>query len=177
MIEIGKQALFEKGLPHLPPTPVQRIDLEWLPTAPRVQLLSRDAFVSEVAGKLDRVNEMLASLSRDVELVKGDLAELRDLTDSTQRFTSFQEKELKIKASRIEEVQRRVGELKVRLAAFECGGDGAYRAYGSFEAVSRKLTELSALERQFKDVERKLRLSAALFCASLAVWVAVVFAF
>lgn len=183
MIELGNQRSLSVKLPSLSHKGVisrkviEQVDLERLPAAPTVQLLARDAFVAEVAIKLEQFNAEVKSLARDMELIKGDIAELREDTDRNHRLQTFQEKEQRLKAVRLDDVQRRVAYLKSRLEAIDVRPNGSYSAYNSLEAVSRRLSELGTLERNFRTVERKLEVSTWLFCGSVLAWLLIVLAF
>ena len=183
MLEVGNQrsapvklsSLGQNGL--VGGKALAKIDLGRLPAAPTVQLLPRDAFVAEVSIKLDRLATECKSLAREMELLRGDIAELRDETDRNQRHQTFQEKEQRLKGVRLDEVQCRVADLKSRLDMIDVRPNGNYSAFNSLEAVSRKLTELCSLERSFRDVERKLELATWLFCGSVLAWLLIVLAF
>jgi hypothetical protein len=142
--------------------------------APSVQLLARDTFVSETSVKLDQTIAEMKELSRDLQLIKGDIAELREDSARGYRFSEFMEREHKARALKLDELARRFDYLKTRFDAADGNSDGDYQAFRSFEAVSRRLTELGSLEREFRDIEWKLKLSVGLFAGSLLVWVLIV---
>jgi hypothetical protein len=70
-------------------------------------------------------------------------------------------------------LSRRFDYLKSRFDAIDGNSKGDYHAFQTFEAVSRRLTELGGLEREFRNVSRRLTLGVATFAASLLVWFAV----
>lgn len=144
--------------------------------APAVQLIARDAFVAETAIKLDQMLVEVKSLNRELDLVKSDIAELREEMAGSHRFSEFLDREHKGRTAKLEELTRRFDYLKTRFDAIDGNSKGDFQAFRSFEAVSRRLTELGALEREFRDVSWKLKLSVALFAGSVAVWLAVVIA-
>lgn len=150
--------------------------IERLPVGTGTTLIGRDPYVAELSMKLDRFQADLKALRRDLDLAKGDMAELREETERSTRLHSFQEKEQRARALKLEEMQRRLSEVKGRLDHFTSFGSGDFVAFNSFESVSRKLTELSSMERTFKEMEKKLKLSAGLFCGSLLLWLLAVFA-
>ena len=138
-----------------------------------MQLIARDAFVAETSIKLEQLHAEMKSLGRELQLVKGDLAELRDDATRSYRFSEFVDREHKMRSTKLEELSRRFDYLKSRFDAIDGNSKGDYQAFNSFEAVSRRLTELGGIERAFHDVAWKLKLSVAVFAASLVGWVAV----
>lgn len=139
-------------------------------SGPAVQLIARDAFVAETAVKLDQLTVEMKSFGRELDLIRSDLAELRDDSQRSYRFSEFLDREHKARATKLDELARRFDYLKTRFDAIDGNAKGDYHAFRSFEAVSRRLTELGQLERAFRDVTWKLRLSAGFFCASVLVW-------
>lgn len=146
--------------------------LEKTSSGPAVQLIARDAFVAETAVKLDQMAVEMKSLARELQLVKSDVAELRDEASRNYRFAEFIDREHKTRAAKLEELSRRFDYLKSRFDTIDGKSKGDYHAFQTFEAISRRLTELGALERAFGDVAWKLKLSVGLFAGSLVVWFA-----
>ena len=138
-----------------------------------VQLIARDAFVAETAVKLDQLALEMKSLARELQLVKGDIAELRDGASRSYRFPEFLDREHKTRSAKVEDLARRFDYLKSRFDAIDGNSKGDYHAFQTFEAVSRRLTELGSLEREFRDVSFKLKASVAVFAGSLLVWLAI----
>lgn len=137
-----------------------------------VQLIARDAFVAETAVKLDQMGIEMKSLARELQLMKGDVAELRDEASRGYRFSEFLDREHKLRTAKVEDLARRFDYLKSRFDTIDGNSKGDYHAFQTFEAVSRRLTELGSLEREFRDMSWKLKLSVGLFAASLVVWFA-----
>lgn len=135
-----------------------------------MQLIARDTFVAETAVKLDQMNLEMKSLVRELQLVKGDIAELRDEASRSYRFSEFVDREHKARTAKLEELSRRFDYLKSRFDTIDGNSKGDYHAFQTFEAVSRRLTELGSVEREFRDITWKLKLSVAAFAASLLVW-------
>lgn len=138
-----------------------------------VQLIARDAFVAETAVKLDQLALEMKNLARELQLVKGDIAELRDGASRSYRFSEFLDREHKTRSAKVEDLARRFDYLKSRFDAIDGNSKGDYHAFQTFEAVSRRLTELGSLEREFRDVSFKLKASVAVFAGSLLVWLAI----
>ncbi|HRQ28250.1 hypothetical protein [Hyphomicrobium sp.] len=143
---------------------------------PAVQLIARDTFVAETSIKLEQLVIEVKSLGRDLQLVKGDISELRDEAARSQRFSEFIDREYKSRASKLDELSRRFDYLKSRFDAIDGNSKGDYQAFRDFESVSRRLTELGAVERSFRDVSKRLKISAALFLASIVGWMVMLFA-
>ena len=151
--------------------------LERATPGPAVQLIARDTFVAETSIKLDQLVTEIKSLGRELQLVKGDISEIQDEAARSRRFSEFIDREYKARASKLDELSRRFEYLKSRFDAIDGNSKGDYQAFRDFESVSRRLTELGALERAFRDVCTRLKLSAALFLASIVGWLVVLFAY
>lgn len=137
-----------------------------------VQIIARDAFVSETAVKLDQLALEMKGLAGELQLIKGDISELRDEASRSYRFSEFLDRDHKSRSAKVEDLSRRFDYLKSRFDAIDGNSKGDYQAFQSFEAVSRRLTELGVLEREFRDVSFKFKASVALFAGSLLVWFA-----
>jgi hypothetical protein len=146
---------------------------ERTPSGAAVQLIARDTFVAETAVKLDQMALEMKSLGRELQLMKSDIAELRDEASRGYRFSEFIDREHKGRSAKLDDLSRRFDYLKSRFDAIDGNSKGDYHAFHNFEAVSRRLTELGLLEREFRDVSWKLKVSVAAFAASLLVWFAV----
>ncbi|MFA5948911.1 MAG: hypothetical protein WC807_01365 [Hyphomicrobium sp.] len=170
VLELGKQKSLTVTAGPIGQLAREQIELERLPPVPKVQLLARDTSVAEVALKIEHVHRDMKSLMHEIGLMKGDIAELREECIRNGRVAIFQEKELRLRSGSLDEVQRRVSDCKARLDVLDARRDGNYNAYNSFEAVSRELTELVELKRKFREVDRRLRLSAYFFCGSVLAW-------
>jgi len=174
--ELGRHQPVSVRSPVLKRFPLEEQLPERAEPGPSVQLIARDAFVSEMAVKVDRALIEIASLGRELQLVKSDFAELKDEGSRSYRFSEFLEREHRARSSKLDELSRRFDFMKDRLDAIDGNSKGDYEAFRNFEAVSRRLTELGKLEREFRQVSWKLKLSVALFAASVLVWLAVVVA-
>lgn len=144
---------------------------------PTAQLIARDAFVAETSIKLDQLVTEMKSLGRELQLVKGDISELRDEAARSRRFSEFIDREYKSRTSKLDELSRRFDYLKARFDAIDGNSKGDYQAFRDFESVSRRLTELGAVERSFRDVSKRLAISTALFLASIVGWLVALLAF
>lgn len=153
--------------------PFEGQSLERTPSGAAVQLIARDTFVAETAVKLDQMGVEMKSLARELQLIKGDIAELRDEASRGYRFSEFLDREHKSRTAKLEDLSHRFDYLKSRFDAIDGNSKGDYHAFHNFEAVSRRLTELGVIEREFRDASWKLKLSVAAFAASLLVWFAV----
>jgi len=148
-----------------------------LDVGPAVQLISRDAFVSETAVKIDQMLAEMKSLGRELQLVKSDFAELKDEAAGNARFSQFLDREHKSRSVKLDELSRKFDYLKARFDAIDGNSQGDYQAFRTFEAVSRRLTELGALERDFRQSALRLKLSVGFFAAAILAWAGAVFAF
>lgn len=173
MQELGRQSPVGVRSSALQPYIFVENAFKRVETGPAVQLIARDAFVSETAIKLDQVLLEIRSLGREIQILKGDIAELREGTSRSYRFSEFLEREHKSRAAKLDELSRRFDFLKTRIDAVDGNSKGDYHVFRTFEAISRRLTELGTLEREFRQVSGKLKLSAGLFSASVAIWLVV----
>jgi hypothetical protein len=139
---------------------------------PAVQLLARDAFVAETSIKLDQLAGEIKAVARELQLVKSDIAELKEEGSRSYRFSEFLDREHKSRAAKLDDIVRKFEYLKSRFDTIDGNSKGDYHAFRNFEAVSRRLTELGDLERAFRDTAWKLKLSAGLFVGSVLVWMA-----
>lgn len=145
-------------------------------SGPAVQLIARDTFVAETAIRLDQMALEMKAVARELQLVKGDISELRDEASRNYRFSEFLEREHKSRGNKLDDLSRRFDYLKTRFDAIHGNAKGDYHAFQNFEAVSRRLTELGTIERDFRNTEWKLKLSFGLFAASLLLWFAMLVA-
>jgi chromosome segregation ATPase len=135
--------------------------------------LGRDGFVAETAVQFDRVQASIARLERDLEKTRQSLAEMAEEANRTRRFQSFEDTLKNARDNKLEILQRGVRELKARLDAIE-GEKSTFvgLTYKSFEAIDKKLSELSAVQALVERVENNIRRSTILFVAVAAVAIA-----
>jgi chromosome segregation ATPase len=129
--------------------------------------LGRDGFVAETAVQFDRVNAAIARLEREAEKARQTIAEMAEEANRARRFQSFEETLKNSRDNKITDMQRGFRDLKSRLDAIE-GGKSAFAGltYKSFEAIDKKLAELSALQAQCEKSEENLRRNAVLVAAA-----------
>ena len=135
--------------------------------------LGRDGFVAETAVQFDRVQASIARLERDLEKTRQSLAEMAEETNRTRRFQSFEDTLKNARDNKLEILQRGVHDLKARLDAIE-GEKSTFvgLTYKSFEAIDKKLSELSAVQALVERAENTIRRSTILFVAVAAVAIA-----
>jgi hypothetical protein len=175
--ELGRHRSISLRGAKLQRLPFHGAALERADPGPAVQLIARDAFVSETAIKLDQLAIEIKSVGRDIQLLKSDLAEIKDEAAQNFRFSQIIDREHKSRAAKLDELSKRFDYLKARFDAIDGHSKGDYHAFRSFEDVSRRLTELGALERDFRQTKKKLALSVGLFAASVFGWFLVLVAF
>jgi hypothetical protein len=131
--------------------------------------LGRDGFVAETAVQFDRVNAVIARLEREAEKARQTIAEMAEEANRTRRFQSFEETLKNSRDNKITDMQRGFRDLRSRLDAIE-GGKSAFAGltYKSFEAIDKKLAELSALQALCAKSEENLRRNAMLVAAAAA---------
>jgi len=166
----GKSKTGRVSLPIFPPYALERIDLERLQPAPCVEIIARDAFVADISIKLDQLQREIRSLARELDLAKGEVATVREDADRNNRFLSFQETEQRARAHKVDEMLRRFKDFKARIDGIDSKGTGNCHSCKDDRSINRCLTEIGALQRQFRNVERNLKFSAGLFCGSVLLW-------
>jgi vacuolar-type H+-ATPase subunit I/STV1 len=135
--------------------------------------LGRDGFVAETAVQFDRVQASIARLERDLEKTRQSLAEISEEANRTRRFQSFEDTLKNARDNKLAILQRGVHDLKARLDAIE-GEKSTFvgLTYKSFEAIDKKLSELSAVQALVERAENTIRRSTILFVAVAAVAIA-----
>jgi chromosome segregation ATPase len=129
--------------------------------------LGRDGFVAETAVQFDRVNAAIARLEREAEKARQTIAEMTEEANRARRFQAFEETLKNSRDYKITDMQRGFRDLKSRLDSIE-GEKSRFvgLTYKSFEAIDKKLAELSALQDQFERSERNVRRNALLVGAA-----------
>ena len=129
--------------------------------------LGRDGFVAETAVRLDKVEGAIAHLEREAEKAQRAASELAEEVARVHRFESFEESLRNSREYKFKESQKAFRDLKARLDAIE-GKKSTFvgLTYKSFEAIDKKLTELSALEAHVAKSNRNTRLCAVFFCVA-----------
>lgn len=143
-------------------TPEIRYDI-----APSVQLIARDSFVAETAGKIEQLQATVRLMSRDLAQIAGKVADLQQTAEQDQRWQTFQKSEKRSKEAKFEELVRSCRDLKTRFDRIEARSGGDFHAYNSFEAVSRKFAELEKFRDEARRIERTLTLKAWMLCAAV----------
>ena len=135
--------------------------------------LGRDGFVAETAVQFDRVQASIARLERDLEKTRQSLAEIAEEANRARRFQSFEDTLKNARDNKLAILQRGVHDLKARLDAIE-GEKSTFvgLTYKSFEAIDKKLSELSAVQALVERAENTIRRSTILFVAVAAVAIA-----
>jgi hypothetical protein len=176
VLELGKRKAAGVKLPALFGRRFGQLDFEFTEPVPTVQLIARDSFVAEVSIKIDQLCAEMRNVSREIEIAKGDIAALRDESERNFRFSAFQDTDRRTAVGRHEALSKRLDEVKRQVDNIRGHMSGDCDAYNSFEAVSRKLCELSVFEREFRGEMSRARMSAYLFCGSVLMWLFVVLA-
>jgi hypothetical protein len=157
----GSGQLLSKGVSERG-GPLLRLD-----SAPVVQLIARDNYVVETAGKIEQMQASIRLLARDVSELANKVGALHDTASQDHRWHAFQDNERRARETKFDETLRICRDLKARLDRIEPRAGGDYHSYNSFEAVSRKLAELEQHRETAQRVERKVTLRAWLFCGAL----------
>lgn len=140
------------------------------PTGASGKWIGRDNFIADAAVQIDRLNATVARLERELEKSRTTVAEMAEESSRTRRFQAFETSLENSRDYKLTDVQRSCRDLKGRLDAIE--GDRSTFAgltYKTFEAVDRKLAELSALQTCLAGAEAAARRNEALFFGALAV--------
>ena len=102
--------------------------------------------------------------------VRGSTSEMQGDLEGNRRFLAFQDGEQRARNTKLEDLQRKLKSIKARVDAIDGKCQGDFQSFESLDSISRRITELGSLQRDFRSVERKLRWSAGLFCGSVALW-------
>ncbi len=137
--------------------------------------LGRDGFVAETAVQFDRVNASIARLEREADKARQTIAEMAEETNRARRFQAFEETLKNSREYKLTDMQRGFRDLKARLDAIE-GEKSTFvgLSYKSFEAIDKKLCELSALQAQLERSEQAVRRNAILVGAAALLAVVVI---
>ena len=129
--------------------------------------LGRDGFVAETAVQFDRVNASIARLEREAEKARQTIAEMAEEANRARRFQAFEETLKNSREYKLTDLQRGFRDLKARLDAIQ-GEKSTFvgLTYKSFDAIDRKLAELSSLQAQLERSEQTVRRSSMLVCAA-----------
>jgi hypothetical protein len=137
--------------------------------------LGRDGFVAETAVQFDRVQASIARLERELEKSRQLIAEMAEEAGRTRRFQSFEDTLKNSRDYKLGDLQRGLRDLKVRLDAIE-GERSTFAGltYKSFEAIDKKLTELSTVQGLVARAETSVRRSTMLLIAVAALALAAI---
>lgn len=137
-------------------------------------LISRDAYVVETSAKLDVLQRELAAARVEMADMKRRLDAVAEEADHQRRFEHFLESEQRKRVDAADETRRISRDLKARLDRIEAKDGGNYHGYATFEAVSKRLTELGDEREQWKRAARDLKINAALLCSGVLAWAALI---
>lgn len=151
----------------LPAPPAINMPIDTGPRAevPVWALVARDAQVTELAIKVDRLQRQLETANSELSLVRQSLAQALDEADLMRRREVLIETQNRMRLEKQDGTLRLVREVKQRLDAIEARRGGNYHGYATFEAVSIRLTELGELEKKMSVLARRQASSVALACA------------
>jgi len=131
----------------------------------------REARAQEMEAKLEDLRREVSAQKIDLKEIETALTCVCEAAEQRARVHNLIDREERARLSKAEDAQRLCQEIKVRLDRIEeIGPRGDYHNYATFQSVSRRLAELGQIEKDFKRVERDLRLGAILFCAAVLVW-------
>ena len=135
--------------------------------------LGRDGFVAETAVQFDRVQASISRLERELEKSRQSLADMAEEAGRARRLQSFEDSLKNERDNKLSNLQRGVHDIKARLDAIE-GEKSTFvgLTYKSFEAIDKKLSELSAVQALVERAENTIRRSTILFVAVAAVAIA-----
>ncbi len=125
--------------------------------------LGRDGFVAETAVQFDRLQASIARLERELEKSRQTLAEMAEEAGRARRLQSFEDTLKNSRDYKLSDLQRGVRDLKARLDAIE-GEKSTFvgLTYKSFEAIDKKLGDLSAMQALVERAEKNVRRSTLL---------------
>ena len=100
---------------------------------------------AQTASKVDQLQASVRTLARSFEALTAKVADLQEVCTLEDRWHAFHQSENRTRDGKLEEALRSQRDLKARLDRIEARSGGDYYGYNSFEAVSRKLSELERL--------------------------------
>jgi hypothetical protein len=118
---------------------------------------------SETTSRLERLEARMRLLSRDLGEVSSTVDDVKAVAAQEHRWHAYVHGEKRSKDIKHDELLRTCRDLKSRLDKIESPGRGDYHAYSSFEAVSRKISELERATAEAQRVARNASLWARLF--------------
>lgn len=151
-------------------------------TGPRAEvpiwaLVARDAQVTELAIKVDRLHRQLETANSEISVLRHALSQTLEEADLVRRRGALIEAESRMRLERQESTLSMVHGVKQRLDAIEARRGGNYHGYATFEAVSIRLTELGDLEKKVAQLARLQACSAVLaFAGALGLVLTALFA-
>lgn len=149
-------------LPVKPP-----LDTGQLVQVPVWALVSRDAQVTDLAVKADRLQRQLDAVSAELAALKGEALRIADDADHVRRFSDLMERESRMRLEKAESTLRLARDVKARLDRIEAKDGGNYHGYATFEAVSIRLTELGELEKTVPNLLLSMKRAAAVSAGTL----------
>lgn len=159
----GKSSGRLAGLPPVQPA----LDSGQLVHVPVWALVSRDAQVTDLAVKVDRLQRQLDVAAGELAAFKRDALRLAEDADHVRRFSDLMERESRMRLEKAESTLRMAREVKARLDRIEAKDGGNYHGYATFEAVSIRLTELGELEKTIPMLLQALKRAAAIAAGAI----------
>ena len=167
-LKFGERESFATSVPALARSAIEksasagvRID------GPAVQLISRDAYVAETSNKIEQLQASMRLLAREVGELTKKVGDVQEVAQQEHRWHAYQESERRSREAKFDELLRSYRDVKARLDRIEPRAGGDFHVYNSFEAVSRKLSELEAFRGEARRVERNVTLRAWLLCGAV----------
>ncbi|MGQ0673323.1 MAG: hypothetical protein ACT4N2_10670 [Hyphomicrobium sp.] len=128
----------------------------------------RDGFIADTAVRIDHLEASVARLIQDSEHARAALLSLLDHAEQTKRLRTFEESLRNAREYKIDEFVRTARELKGRVDHIE-GDRTAYAAlpHPTFEAVNKRLHELSQMEASVARAGREVARNTLMFGVTL----------
>lgn len=149
----------------------------FLHEAPAVALISRDAYVERTSADIDQLRRETGQLKAELAELRRALETAREDGEQTRRFYAFLERETRQKSGIADEIVRAQRALKERLDHIQSKSGGNYHGYSTFEAVSKRLTELGEMEKAVQRAALSLKVTAGMLAATAALWLWLLSAF
>jgi hypothetical protein len=123
----------------------------------------RDGFVADTVLRLDRLDAALSRLERDSEQARVAMVALIETAGEAKRLRAFDESLRNSREYKLDEIARRLDRMEGDHAAF------AALPHQSFEAVNKRLQELSQIEVTVARTEARMRRGGYAFYATVLV--------
>lgn len=132
----------------------------------------RDSFLADTAVRLDRLEALTSRLQQESEQARAAVLALVESSEQAERLRSFDTSLKNARDYKMDEIVRSTRSLTDRIDRIEGRRNGATeQSLNSFEAVNKRLQELSRLEVRIEKSEVRARQASHVLYAAILVLV------